>query len=92
MSKSNKFKWPDNVLFEPDAEKDFVALDNSQRLLVFKAILKVSSNPKPHPKGYGKPLSGNIPSASPLRIMTTSIRSYSGFGSSVVPTKSSLLI
>ena len=42
MSRSNKFIWPDNVFFEPEAEKDFAALDNSQRLVVFKAILKVS--------------------------------------------------
>ena len=52
MPKSNKFKWPENVSFTHDADNDFAALDNTQRLVVFKAIKKVASNPKPRPGNY----------------------------------------
>ena len=74
MSRSNKFIWPDNVIFEPEAEKDFAALDNSQRLVVFKAILKVASNPKPRPEGYGKPLSGNLTGYCKIKLRDYGIR------------------
>ena len=74
MSRSNKFKWPDNVLFLPEAEKDFAALDNSQRLVVFKAILKVATNPKPKPEGYGKPLSGNLTGCCKIKLRDYGIR------------------
>ena len=74
MSRSNKFIWPDNVFFEPEAEKDFAALDNSQRLVVFKTILKVASNPKPRPKGYGKPLSGNLTGCCKIKLRDYGIR------------------
>ena len=74
MSQSNKYIWPDNVVFEPDAEKDFAALDNSQRLVVFKAILKVASNPKPRPEGYGKPLSGNLAGCCKIKLRDYGIR------------------
>lgn len=35
MSKLNKFKWPENVKFEPGADNDFASLDNSQRLVSY---------------------------------------------------------
>ena len=45
------------VEFTSQARKDFISLDNSQRLIVRKAISKVSNNPLPHSEGgYGKPL------------------------------------
>lgn len=74
MSKSDKFKWPDNVSFEAEAESDFAALDNSQRLLVFKAILKVASNPRPRPVGYGKPLSGKLVGCCKIKLRDYGIR------------------
>ena len=51
------------VVYLPEAEKDLKDLDGSQRLLVLKAIRKVSTNPLPMDEGgYGKPL-GNHTSA-----------------------------
>ena len=45
------------VAYLPEAEKDLKDLDGSQRLLVLKAIKKVSTNPLPKDEGgYGKPL------------------------------------
>ena len=45
------------VVYLPEAEKDLKALDGSQRILVLKAIKKVSTNPLPMEEGgYGKPL------------------------------------
>lgn len=45
------------VHFLPEAEKDFSELDGSQKLLVRKAIQKVSQNPLPEAEGgFGKPL------------------------------------
>ena len=74
MSRSNKYTWPDNVIFEPEAERDFAVLDNSQRLVVFKAIKKVASNPKPRPEGYGKPLSGNLTGCCKIKLRDYGIR------------------
>ena len=74
MSRSNKFIWPENVIFEPEAEKDFAALDNSQRLVVSKAILKVAANPRPRPEGYGKPLSGNLTGCCKIKLRDYGIR------------------
>ena len=74
MSRSNKYVWPDNVVFEHEAEKDFAALDNAQRLVVFKAIMKVASNPKPRPEGYGKPLSGNLMGCCKIKLRDHGIR------------------
>lgn len=46
-----------NVQYLPEALKDLHDLDGSQRLLVRKAIAKVSKNPLPiYENGYGKPL------------------------------------
>ena len=46
-----------NVVYLPEAEKDLKDLDSSQRILVLKAIKKVSQNPLPSNEGgYGKPL------------------------------------
>ncbi len=46
-----------NVKYLPEAEKDLMSLDGSQRILVRKAIKKVSQNPLPIAEGgYGKPL------------------------------------
>ena len=49
-------KWQGK--FTQAAEKDLFQLDGSQRILVQKAIRKVSQNPLPdYQGGYGKPLS-----------------------------------
>jgi len=46
-----------NVKYLPEAEKDLMELDGSQRILIRKAIKKVSQNPLPTTEGgYGKPL------------------------------------
>ncbi len=74
MSKLNKFKWPENVKFEPGADNDFASLDNSQRLIVFKAIVKVAANPKPRPEGLGKPLSGNLAGCCKIKLRDHGIR------------------
>ena len=74
MSKSNKFKWSDNVSFTSDADNDFASLDNTQRLVVFKAIKKVASNPKPRPAGYGKPLSGKLSGCCKVKLRDYGIR------------------
>ena len=74
MSRSNKFTWPDNVIFESEAEKDFEALDNSQRLVVFKAIVKVAVNPRPRPEGYGKPLAGKLTGCCKIKLRDHGIR------------------
>lgn len=45
------------VIYLPEAEKDLRSLDGSQRILVLKAIKKVSQNPLPDTEGgYDKPL------------------------------------
>ncbi|MCI8538307.1 MAG: type II toxin-antitoxin system RelE/ParE family toxin [Oscillospiraceae bacterium] len=45
------------VRYLPEVLDDFRALDGSQRILVKKAIAKVSTNPLPEAEGgYGKPL------------------------------------
>lgn len=45
------------VKFLPEAQKDLQKLDGSQRILVAKALAKVSQNPLPdYEGGYGKPL------------------------------------
>ena len=54
-------KW--QVKFTQAAEKDLFQLDGSQRILVQKAIRKVSQNPLPdYQGGYGKPLSNKAKS------------------------------
>lgn len=51
------------VKYLPEAEKDLMELDGSQRVLILKAIKKVQQNPLSQAEGgYGKPLgnkSGN---------------------------------
>lgn len=74
MSKSSKYVWPNNVKFEPEAENDFASLDNSQRIVVFKAIVKVASNPLPRPEGFGKPLSGNLSGCCKIKLRDHGIR------------------
>ena len=45
------------VLFLPEAEKDFRSLAHTQQIVVRKAIDKVKTNPLPQSEGgYGKPL------------------------------------
>jgi len=45
------------IAYIPEALDDFRALDGSQRLLIRKAIAKVSKNPAPKENGgYGTPL------------------------------------
>lgn len=52
-------KW--QIKYIDAAYKDLKRLDNSQRLLVLKAIEKVSENPLPTTKGgYGKPLGNKM--------------------------------
>ncbi|MBO6111941.1 MAG: type II toxin-antitoxin system RelE/ParE family toxin [Lachnospiraceae bacterium] len=74
MSSSSKYKWPDNVSFINAADKDFSELDNSQRIIVFKAIVKVASNPKPRPDGFGKPLSGRLAGFYKIKLRDYGIR------------------
>lgn len=46
-----------NVSYLPEAKKDFLKLDGSRKILVRKAIEKVTLNPLPsYEGGYGKPL------------------------------------
>lgn len=46
-----------SVTYLPEAVKDLAALTGNQRILVAKAITKVSHNPLPdYDGGYGKPL------------------------------------
>lgn len=48
-------KW--DIVYLPEARKDLLALDGSRRVLVIKAINKVSENPLPaNEGGLGKPL------------------------------------
>lgn len=48
------------IRFTQAAEKDLLQLDGSQRVLVQKAIRKVSQNPLPdYQGGYGKPLANS---------------------------------
>lgn len=45
------------VKYSKQAEKDFSKLDNHQRIIIRKAIKKISTNPLPFTKGgYGIPL------------------------------------
>ncbi len=74
MSKSNKFEWPENVSFTHGADDDFAAFDNTQRLVVFKAIKKVASNPKPRPDGYGKSLAGRLSGCCKIKLRDYGIR------------------
>ena len=46
-----------SVSYLPEADTDLEKLDNSQRIMVLKAIAKVSSNPQAKQEGgYGTPL------------------------------------
>ena len=46
-----------NIEYLPEAVEDLAGLDRSQRMLVLKAIQKVSQNPLPNTEGgFGKPL------------------------------------
>ena len=74
MSKSNKFKFPDNVTLTDDAFEDFLLLDHSLQIPVFKAICKVSTNPQPKPKGYGKPLSGRLSGYCKIKLRDYGVR------------------
>jgi len=74
MSKSISYAWPDNVSFTREAENDFADLDNSQRIIVFKAIKKVAANPKPVPNGYGKPLAGKLSGCCKIKLRDYGIR------------------
>ncbi|HHV95121.1 MAG TPA: type II toxin-antitoxin system RelE/ParE family toxin [Clostridiaceae bacterium] len=44
------------IKFSPEAEEAISKLDHSLVVQVLAEIKKVSSNPLPHPNGYGKPL------------------------------------
>lgn len=63
------------VVYLPEAEKDLKALDGSQRILVLKAIKKVSTNPLPMEEGgYGKPL-GNHASTKLAGLLKVKLKS-----------------
>ena len=74
MSKSNSFSFPDNVTLTDDAQDDFLTLDHSLQIPVFKAICKVSANPQPQPKGYGKPLSGRLSGYCKIKLRDYGVR------------------
>lgn len=45
------------IVYLPEVKKDLLALDQSQRILVRKALDRVKTNPLPQSEGgYGKPL------------------------------------
>jgi mRNA interferase RelE/StbE len=63
------------VRYLPEAKEDFRKLDGSQRILVRKAIKKVSQNPLPVSEGgYGKPL-GNKNSVNLTGLLKIKLRS-----------------
>ena len=74
MSKSSKSKWPKNMFFEPAAIEDFSALDGTQKIEVYKALIKVAKNPQPRPKGYGKPLGKDLASYMKIKLRDSGIR------------------
>lgn len=68
-----------SVVYLPEAKQDFAALDGSQRILVSKAIKKVSQNPLPSDEGgYGKPLGNrqgiNLTGFQKIKIRDAGIR------------------
>lgn len=59
----------------PEARKDLVSLDRSQRVLVEKALKKVSQNPLPASEGgYGKPLSGDLAGCLKIKLRAAGLR------------------
>lgn len=65
---------PWNIVYLPEAVEDMRHLDGSQRLLVRKAIKKVSQNPLPQQEGgYGKPL-GHKSGANLTGLMKVKLR------------------
>ena len=74
MSKSSSFDFPENVVFIDAAYQDFMDLDHSMQIPVFKAICKVAENPKPHPDGYGKPLAGKLSGYCKIKLRDYGIR------------------
>ena len=64
-----------SLQYLPEAEKDLRDLDDSQRILVLKALKKVQKNPLPvDEQGYGKPL-GNHNSTSLAGLLKIKLRS-----------------
>ncbi len=68
-----------NVEYLSEAVKDLKALDHSQRILVLKAIEKVSVNPLPNNEGgYGKPLGNkggnNLSGYCKIKLLNLGIR------------------
>lgn len=63
------------VVYLPEAEKDLQDLDGRERILVQKAIRKVSTNPLPTVEGgYGKPL-GNHASTKLAGLLKVKLKS-----------------
>ena len=67
------------VVFLPEAMEDFRRLDGSQKILVRKAINKVSINPLPTEEGgYGKPLGNkggrNLTGLYKIKLLNAGIR------------------
>ncbi len=70
---------PWDIKYLPEAVKDLQALDGSQKVLVQKAIKKVSQDPRPQSEGgYGKPLgsrsSGNLTGLLKIKLRSAGLR------------------
>ena len=68
-----------SVVYLPEAKQDFAELYGSQKILVSKAIKKVSQNPMPSSEGgYGKPLGNkqgtNLTGLQKIKIRDAGIR------------------
>lgn len=64
-----------NVLYLKEALDDLKRLDGSQRILVLKAIAKVSQNPLPDSEGgYGKPLHGSLSGLMKIKLRASGLR------------------
>ena len=67
------------VIYSPEAKQDLKNLDGSTRIIVRKAIQKVSQNPLPVSEGgFGKPLgnkdNANLTGCLKIKILSTGIR------------------
>ena len=61
--------------FIPKAEKDYQKLDNSQKIIVNKALKKILTNPYPtNQGGYGKPLA-NLSNSKLAGLLKIKLRS-----------------
>ena len=64
-----------DVQYLDESRKELRELDGSQKLLVRKAIAKVSQNPLPNNEGgYGKPLGGKLKGFMKIKLRAAGIR------------------